>query len=436
MKIVDIIKTANHNLWRNKLRSFLTILAIFVGSFTIILNAAINAGVNDFIDKQIESIGGDGYIEITPSVMYDQIESMMSAGSEVTEYNPNQGSLETATISAEDLEKIRAIDGITHVSPFYRASAEYITSEHTAKKYNLNIAITADDSLTSDMLTGHQVDAHSSEREIMLTEDYLEPLGFQSAEEAVDSTVILGVKQAAKCYAAKNPNDCLTMVTAKVTGVQAPGILGGSVRVNIALNDALYDAAMEGVSDSVKNQTTFAVGHADPAKIDSVKAALKDIGFTAITVSDTAGMIHTFFDVVLVVFNIFGIIALIAAAIGIINTLFMSVQERTREIGLDKALGLSNGKIFLSFSIEAVLLGFWGSVFGTAVSMAIGYGANTFFHQPGQFLETFPTFELVKFTPETVIPIIALIMFIAFLAGTAPARQAAKKDPIEALRYE
>ena len=56
MKLSDIIKSANHNLLRNKVRSFLTILAIFVGSFTIILNAAINAGVNDFIDNFLSII--------------------------------------------------------------------------------------------------------------------------------------------------------------------------------------------------------------------------------------------------------------------------------------------------------------------------------------------------------------------------------------------
>ena len=59
MRIFDLIASANHNLFRNKTRTFLTILAVFIGSFTIILSNAINTGVNDFIDKQVESIGGD-----------------------------------------------------------------------------------------------------------------------------------------------------------------------------------------------------------------------------------------------------------------------------------------------------------------------------------------------------------------------------------------
>ena len=145
-------------------------------------------------------------------------------------------------------------------------------------------------------------------------------------------------------------------------------------------------------------------------------------------------MFRTFFDAILVVFNIFGGIALIAASIGIINTLFMSVQERTREIGLDKALGMSNAKVFLSFSCEAILLGFWGSAFGILVSIIVGNVVSNIATET--FLKDFPTFRLTIFEPLTMISIALIIMFIAFLAGTLPARKASKKDPIDALRYE
>ena len=114
----------------------------------------------------------------------------------------------------------------------------------------------------------------------------------------------------------------------------------------------------------------------------------------------------------------------------------MSVEERTREIGLDKALGMSSGRIFIEFATEAILLGFWGSVVGVAVAFGIGTVVNAAVHAPGAFLEVFPTFELFKFTLSNTIPIILIIMFIAFIAGTAPAWKAAHKNPIEALRYE
>lgn len=437
MKLSDLIKDANANLFRNKMRSVLTILAIFIGSFAIISVNAIHAGVNSFIDQQVASIGGDNYMEIAPSAFYDQLGSLSLGGkSEVKEYDPEKGTITTAYISDADLEKIRAIDGVNSVDAFHYGSAEYITSSDTTKKYMVTLRALADNSIHADMLTGHQPDANSDTPEIMLTPEYISPLGFESEEQAVGKTITLGIKQKAKCYL--TPNDCVATVTATVTGVQASGILtsGNVLNINPSLNNLVYDTANEGVPDETKNKISIATANIDPSKSAAIKEQLKNLNLTGITIDDEVGMIRTFFDVILIVFTIFGGIALLAAAIGIINTLLMSVQERTREIGLDKALGLSQFKIFLSFSIEAILLGFWGSALGIIVSMTLGYTANALAHNPGGFLESLPTFTLAKFTPVSIVVIILIVMFIAFLAGTLPAYKAAKKNPIDALRYE
>ena len=80
------------------------------------------------------------------------------------------------------------------------------------------------------------------------------------------------------------------------------------------------------------------------------------------------------------------------------------------------------------------MLGFWGSVIGVVVSIIIGTIASGVAHET--FLKDFPTFQLTIFEPLTMLGIVAMIMFIAFLAGTLPARKASKKNPIDALRYE
>jgi putative ABC transport system permease protein len=136
----------------------------------------------------------------------------------------------------------------------------------------------------------------------------------------------------------------------------------------------------------------------------------------------------------LTVLKIFGGIALVAASIGIINTLLMSVQERTREIGLDKALGMSNGRVFMNFAAEAIFLGFWGSLFGIIVWFLIGKGVNFITHET--ILSSLPSFQLIIFRPLDLVGITVVIMFIALLAGVLPARKASKKDPIDSLRYE
>lgn len=434
MTLFDQIITANRNLFRNKTRTFLTILAVFIGSFTIILSNAVNSGVNDFIDKQVSSVGGDDFAMVFPSAMSDQITAMTKSGG-VTEYNNQTGSALTANITAKDLEKLRAVDGVKMVEIYHLTNPEWITSDHTDKKYLTAVEYFPSDHVNIDVSAGRMVDNQSDKFEILLNEQLLEPLGFKDPEDAINQTVRFGVKQPAKCYLA--PDNCIAEIEATITGVQAPGVLNmdGDNQINFALYQEIYRLSIEGVpNDIVSQQDVIAVSNIDPAKTEQIREDFKKLGFDLMTIDDEIGLIRTFFDVILIVFNIFGGIALLAASIGIINTLFMSVQERTREIGLMKAMGLSSSKVFSSFAIEATLLGFWGSVIGITVSMLVGYGVNNIAHQT--FLSDFPTFQLVIFEPLRMCIITLIIMFIAFLAGTLPARRAARQNPIDALRYE
>lgn len=431
MNVFEILRTANHNLFRNKLRTFLTILAIFVGSFTIILNAAINTGVDSFIDEQSASLGGEDYIMIMSEGSIDAMGAMMGGGSsEITEYDPDRT---VSAMNKEQLEKIKKIEGIDGDSLYVakQIPVEYITSKNTDKKYKIVVGAMPPGTFNIAATAGSLPDRNSKNYEIMLEPGFAEVLGFKSDEEAVGQKISLVLLD-------PMTNKPLTF-EAKVTGVQAQGVVAvnGSI-INPALEDAMFDAATQHYPAEQKELAYAVQARFDNSKYTEaeIKQILEDNGFYGMTVSDMMGTIRTFFDVIMVVFTIFGGIALLAAAIGIVNTLFMSVEERTREIGLDKALGMSSSKIFLIFSFEAIGLGFWGSAIGVAAAMVIGNLVNAVVHAPGGFLEVFPTFDLFEFTVGNILPIILVIMIIAFIAGTAPAWKAAHKNPIDALRYE
>ena len=209
--------------------------------------------------------------------------------------------------------------------------------------------------------------------------------------------------------------------------------------MNDKAGELIEDITMAGLPDEYRNQANAIVAQLDDDHIDEeaaqeVKDKLEEMGYSSMTLTDTVSMIKSFFDAITTVLTIFGAISLLAASIGIINTLYMAVQERTREIGLMKSMGLSKAKIFGMFSIEAIALGFWGGILGLIIAYITRSVVNPLASRT--FLAGLPGFTLVEFNPLYLVIIIVVVMVIAFLAGTLPARRAAGKDPIEALRYE
>lgn len=435
MNPYEILRTANHNLFRNKVRTLLTIIAIFVGSFTIILNSAIHSGVNAFIDEQTASLGGEDFIMLIPANMQESMSSMV-ANSGPIEFNEEKTPLAESAFTDEDLEKLKNVDGLNgddFFTPSPISGTGYYASDKTDKRYTLSSAtILPPGNFKIPLSAGTLPDDSSDEYQITLEPEYAQALGYDKDEDIIGQTITISFQDQFTKEFHEFP--------VKVVGVEAAGIVSmssGSV-ISHSLYEALYDIVTQYYPEDYEAPTYYIMATYDTSRFteDEIKQKIQDAGYYAWTVSDMMGQIRTFFDTIMIVFTIFGAIALLAAAIGIINTLLMSVEERTREIGLDKALGMSSGRVFTNFSVEAILLGFWGSAFGVAVAMLVGYSVNNLVHAPGGFLEVFPTFQLFKFTVGNILPIILVVMLIAFIAGTAPAWKAAHKNPIDALRYE
>lgn len=437
MKFFDLLRTANHNLFRNKVRTFLTILAIFVGSFTIILNVGINAGVNAFIDDQTTALGGDNFIMLMSKDSEAMMSEQMSASTGPQEFTEKTNTL--GVLSNKDIEKLKDIDGIdadSFYSPTPLNGTGYVTSSKTDKKYNVsNAMILPPGNFNIPLAAGSLVDQTEDAKQksqIVLPPDYPQALGYEKDEDIIGQTITFALKD--------EFNNTFKEFKAEVVGVEANGIASSQfgMLLSRALYDEMYAFATKHYPENYEAPTYYIMATFDNTRFseDEIKQIISDAGYSAWTINDMMGVIRTFFDVIMIVFGIFGGIALLAAAIGIVNTLLMSVEERTREIGLDKALGMSSGRVFAEFATEAILLGFWGSAVGVAIAILIGNATNAAVHAPGGFLEVFPTFNLFHFTVSNVLPIILIVMFIALIAGTAPAWKAAHKNPIEALRYE
>jgi putative ABC transport system permease protein len=428
MNLFDLIRTAVKNSLRSKTRTTLTVLAIFIGAFTLTLTSGVGTGINQYIDTTVASIGADDVITVTKAAE--------DTGDGPVEYNPDASTVAAAgppgttvvTLSSTDLDAIGDVDGVLSVEPQLRVSPDFVqVGDGDAFEANVGSFIPG---MALDLAAGAEPDAASDAFEVAIPVSYVDALGFDGDAAAVGETLTFGMTDV---------TGTASQVTATIVGVAEEGLVGSSAfTANEALTEALYDAQSVGLSDSSKDSYASAVVRFDPtgseADVSAIKDSLADLGYTGITVEDAIGSFKAVIDGIVLVLNAFAVIALLAAGFGIVNTLLMSVQERTREIGLMKAMGLGGGKIFGLFSLEAVFIGLMGSALGVAVGMLAGVGANSLLADT--LLADLPGLTLVAFDPTALATIVLTVMGLAFLAGTIPALRAARQDPIESLRYE
>ena len=430
MRTKDLVTTAISNTFRSKLRTTLTVLAIFVGAFTLTLTNAVGAGVSQYVDAQVGSLGAPDVFIIT------QASDATAAGDGPVEYDAsssasvssNQGPPGTTTkaLTDADLQTIGDTAGILSVDPIRSVQPDYVEYD-SGSPYEFSINATSAVT-TADLTAGAQLDGGASEAQLVLPDTFVSPLGFASAEDAVGASVSIGITD---ILGEKH------VVDATVVGVSLESLLAAGAGANDALIAELADAQSGGIDTAVTSYGV-AVAHFDTAlsadAVTALKADLTTAGYTASTIEDQLGAVQTVINGIVGVLNAFAVIALIAAAFGIINTLLMSVQERTREIGLMKAMGMSGGKVYTLFSLEAIVIGFLGSAIGAAVAIGLGSALSAVLSQGP--LAGLPGLNILLFEPASVAFVIGLVMLIAFLSGTLPAQRAAKQNPIESLRYE
>ena len=429
MKAADIITTAIGNSFRSRLRTSLTVIAIFIGAFTLTITYGLGAGINNYIDSQVASIGAPDVMSVTKPVEATDASTgpkpyEPSDPSEVSSGRPGGSVL---ALTDADLDSIRAIDGITAVEPLVAVSPDYV-EYGDAGKFQLSISPLSA-GVKIELAAGAAFTEGTQEYEIVLPTTYIDTLGFDSNEDAVGKTVTIGITNALREQ---------TTVEATVVGVQEPTLFGASPSLNEPLTTALYDAQNVGIPADSTNQYGSATAHFDPDSTDEqiaqIKRALVDAGYAGTTVADQIGTFQSVIDGIILVLNAFAVIALLAAGFGIINTLLMSVQERTREIGLMKAMGMSGGRIFALFSTEAVFIGFLGSAIGAGVAMLVG-GVISRVLADG-LLKDLAGLQILTFTPAAIGTVLLLVMGIAFVAAVLPASRAARQSPIDSLRYE
>ncbi|MFZ1946040.1 MAG: ABC transporter permease [bacterium] len=172
-----------------------------------------------------------------------------------------------------------------------------------------------------------------------------------------------------------------------------------------------------------------------PADMQAARGAIEKMGLHVFSVTDELREIRRGFLVVDSILGAIGTIALIVAALGIANTMVMSILERTREIGIMKAIGASEGQIKTIFFVEAGAIGVVGGVLGLVLGWAVTWLANVIVNARLLPQGEAPM-DLFHFPPWLIAGAIGFSVVVSLIAGLYPAVRAAAVDPIEALRHD
>lgn len=454
MRTTDIIRRAGRNLKRAKMRTFLTSVAIAVGGFAIMASLMAGEGARQYVDRILTSnINANG-------LMISRDEGTLSVGGAskkvLKEYKPDVATYfgrEFTSVTAEDIAKLRARSDLKDVEPFYQLQPKFFVLSATPDKKYVADVMMRDSAIRLETASGKAMNkgVQLADNEAVVPQAYAEELGL-STEVLVGSKLTLTVAQAPqelsrqqieKVYREQGEAGLHELTRAKTiekeftivaVSKKSPDQMTNTPNTYISPSAAkeLTDFATLGTDRYQKYASAMATV-ADGKDPEAVKKALKDeLGFSALTSKDIQGLLFTFVNMLQWIVLGFGVLALVVSVFGIVNTMYISVLERTQQIGLMKSLGASKRDIGRLFRYEAAWVGFLGGVLGVLGAGVAGIVLNPWISKSIGLGEH----HLLVFQPLWAIVVVAVLMLVAITAGLLPSRKAAKLDPIEALRTE
>jgi putative ABC transport system permease protein len=412
MNYTNLFKIALRAIAANKTRSFLTALGIIIGIASVITMLAVGQGTKQSIQSNIAEMGSN-MIMISPGA--DRRGGVRQDAS----------SMETLKMSDYEANK-EECKYIKAISPVVSSSGQWIYgNENTPSSlYGVNRDYLEIRQLTiSDGEMFTDADIKSSSKVCILGQtvvdnlfpDGSDPIGKVIRFNSIPFRVIGVLKKKGYNSMGMDQDDLvLAPYTSVMKRILAQTYLGG----------IQCSAITEGVTEKATEEITSILRRTHKLKDATNNTTADEDDFNIRSQEELSSMMNSTTNMLTILLGCVAGISLIVGGIGIMNIMYVSVTERTREIGLRMSVGARGVDILNQFLIEAILLSVTGGIIGVLIGIGASYAINMFAHWP------------IAIEVWTIVMSFAVCTFTGVFFGWYPAKKAAQLDPIEALRYE
>jgi len=388
----------------NKLRSGLTALGIIIGVWAVILLVAIGNGLKFYISQQFEQLGSN-LIFVMPG-------NALKNG----QYSPQQemSMLSGIKFDKKDWQDLEKIDSVVAAVPvvFQSGSVSYGREKTYVEIIGTTAQMEKVRSLTPKAGRGRffsQAEERRGKRVVVL--------GYQVAEDLFGQVSPVGKK--------------IKIEDRRFTVIGVAPKKGGSGNIGVSLDQRVYVPYKASWLMTDEEKFNFILVKAKEERfIPKIKEKIKVLllkrydedEFSAVDQTEILGVINNILGVLTLALAGIAAISLIVGGVGIMNTMYATVAERTREVGLRKAIGATNKAIRNQFLLESVILSLAGGTIGFLLSIITTILVNRFFP--------------ARITLWSVFLSLGVSSLVGIIFGLAPARRASRLSPVEALRYE
>ncbi|PWH12237.1 MAG: hypothetical protein DDG60_14440 [Anaerolineae bacterium] len=438
MRTLDLLRLIFGNLNRRKARVALTAIGVVIGTAAVVILVSLAIGLQRNANEQLYGIGDLRQIQVYPTF----------GGEGMPMPGPVQGGkpLETKLLTLQALEEIRAIPGVAKIIPRDYMMANLLLRYKQFDGYSNIIAVDVND-LAELGLQAKQGETQLQRGTVvigpMVANSFYNPRLRPGQEPPPPPELYGQTIQFIFIKWDKDGKEIRKMAMFKVVGVlkETRGESDWSMYMRLEEAKTYNEWAMgRRINYNKDGFGQVIVVVEDVEQAIEVSKQITDLGFQAYTPQSYLQGINNFYLILQVIFGGVGAIALLVAAIGIANTMTMAILERTREIGLMKAIGATNRDVLAIFLGEAAGIGFVGGLGGVLIGWLAGQGINVvaiiyLANQTAQQGGVPPS--VAVYTPLWL-PLFALgfSTFIGLISGLYPALRAATMIPVLALKYE